>query len=108
MHLGLLRRLWPGSGKARRKAVDALGAACLATTDDVFVMRALIESSDQPLGGRSETALLRKLLRRSEKDLRKQSLSEAAELFDASPKPAARKLARKCRESLPESAATLA
>ncbi|PDQ18131.1 metal-binding protein [Mesorhizobium sanjuanii] len=99
MHLSLLGRLWPTPIKARRKAVDGLGER-LGELHDVFVMRALLDADDQPLGSRQETRLLGKLLKRSEKSLRKTCLAEAAELFGDSPKRSTRKLARKVREDL--------
>lgn len=99
MHLSLLGRLWPTPIKARRKAVDELGER-LGELHDVFVMRALLDADDQPLAPPQETRLLGKLLKRSEKSLRKICLAEAAELFGDSPKRSTRKLARKAREDL--------
>lgn len=98
MHLSLLGRLWPTPIKARRKAVDELGER-LGELHDVFVMRALLDAG-QPLGPPQETRLLGKLLKRSEKTLKKTCLAEAAELFGDSPKRSIRKLARKVREDL--------
>ncbi|TIX11940.1 MAG: CHAD domain-containing protein [Mesorhizobium sp.] len=99
MHLSLLGRLWPTPIKARRKAVDALGER-LGELHDVFVMRALLDAEAEPLGPPEDTKLLGKLLKRSEKSLRKSSLAEAAELFGDSPKRSTRKLARKARDDL--------
>ena len=99
MHLSLLGRLWPTPIKARRKAVDALGER-LGELHDLFVMRALLEADDEPLGPHEDTKLLGKLLKRSEKSLRKSCLAEAAELFGDSPKRSTRKLARKARDDL--------
>ena len=99
MHLSLLGRLWPTPIKARRKAVDELGER-LGELHDLFVMRALLEADDEPLGPREDTKLLGKLLKRSEKSLRKSCLAEAAELFGDSPKRSTRKLARKARDDL--------
>jgi hypothetical protein len=99
MHLSLLGRLWPTPIKARRKAVDELGER-LGELHDVFVMRALLDTDDQPLGAPEETRLLGKLLKRSEKSLKKACLAEAAELFGDSPKRSTRKLARKVRDDL--------
>ncbi|MER8420893.1 CHAD domain-containing protein [Mesorhizobium sp. M1329] len=99
MHLSLLGRLWPTSIKTRRKAVDELGER-LGELHDVFVMRALLDAEDQPLGPPEDTRLLAKLLKRSEKSLKKTCLAEAAELFGDSLKRSTRKLARKAREDL--------
>ncbi|BCG77290.1 hypothetical protein MesoLj113b_08320 [Mesorhizobium sp. 113-3-3] len=99
MHLSLLGRLWPTPIKARRKAVDELGER-LGELHDLFVMRALLEADGEPLGPREDTKLLGKLLKRSEKSLRKSCLAEAAELFGDSPKRSTRKLARKARDDL--------
>jgi len=99
MHLSLLGRLWPTPIKARRKAVDELGER-LGELHDLFVMRALLEADDEPLGPREDTKLLGKLLKRSEKSLRRSCLAEAAELFGDSPKRSTRKLARKVRDDL--------
>jgi len=99
MHLSLLGRLWPTPIKARRKAVDSLGER-LGELHDVFVMRALLDADGEPLGPPEDTKLLAKLLKRSEKSLRKSCLAEAAELFGDSPKRSTRKLARKARDDL--------
>jgi len=99
MHLSLLGRLWPTPIKARRKAVDSLGEQ-LGELHDVFVMRALLDADGAPLGPPEDTKLLAKLLKRSEKSLRKSCLAEAAELFGDSPKRSTRKLARKARDDL--------
>lgn len=103
MHLSLLGRLWPTPIKARRKAVDALGER-LGDLHDLFVMRDLLEADDRPLGPPEDTRLLGKLLKRSEKQLKKACLAEAAELFGDSPKRSTRKLARKARGDLAEAA----
>ncbi|TIN69559.1 MAG: CHAD domain-containing protein, partial [Mesorhizobium sp.] len=97
----------PTQIKARRKAVDELGER-LGDLHDVLVMRALLEADDQPLGLPEDTKLLGKLLKRSEKQLKKSCLAEAAELFGDNPKRSTRKLARKARDDLaapPEEAA---
>ena len=99
MHLSLLGRLWPTPIKARRKAVDELGEH-LGDLHDVFVMRALLDADGEPLGSPQDTKLLAKLLKRSEKSLRKTCLADAAELFGDSPKRSTKKLARKVREDL--------
>ncbi|RJT31419.1 CHAD domain-containing protein [Mesorhizobium waimense] len=99
MHLSLLGRLWPTPIKARRKAVDEMGEQ-LGDLHDVFVMRALLDADGEPLGSPEDTKLLAKLLKRSEKSLRKTCLADAAELFGDSPKRSTRKLARKVRDDL--------
>lgn len=99
MHLSLLGRLWPTPIKARRKAVDELGEQ-LGDLHDVFVMRALLDADGEPLGSPEDTKLLAKLLKHSEKSLRKACLADAAELFGDSPKRSTKKLARKVREDL--------
>lgn len=99
MHLSLLGRLWPTPIKTRRKAVDELGER-LGELHDVLVMRAVLDAEDQPLGPPEDTRLLGKLLKRSEKGLKKTCLAEAAGLFGDSPKRSTRKLARKAREDL--------
>ena len=99
MHLSLLGRLWPTPIKARRKAVDELGEQ-LGDLHDVFVMRALLDADGKPLGSPEDTKLLAKLLKRSEKSLRKACLAGAAELFGDSPKRSTKKLARKVCEDL--------
>ncbi len=99
MHLSLLGRLWPTPIKVRRKAVDELGEK-LGELHDVFVMRALMEADGEPLGDAQDTKLLGKLLKRSEKSLKKSCLSAAAELFGDSPKRSTKKLARNARDDL--------
>ncbi|WP_027054907.1 CHAD domain-containing protein [Mesorhizobium erdmanii] len=105
MHLSLLGRLWPTPIKARRKAVDKLGER-LGELHDLFVMCALLEAADEPLGPREDTKLLGKLLKRSEKSLRKSCLAEAAELFGDSPKHQTKKLARRARDDLAGTSST--
>ncbi|RVD23682.1 CHAD domain-containing protein, partial [Mesorhizobium sp. M4B.F.Ca.ET.017.02.2.1] len=99
MHLSLLGRLWPTPIKSRRKAVDSLGER-LGDLHDVFVMRTLLDADGEPLGPPEDTRLLAKLLKRSEKSLRKSCLADATELFGDSPKRSTRKLARKARDDL--------
>ena len=99
MHLSLLGRLWPTPIKARRKAVDELGEK-LGELHDVFVLRTLLEAHDRPLGSPQETRLLSKLLKRSEKSLKKTCLAAAADLFGDRPRRSTKKLARKARADL--------
>ncbi|TJW31251.1 MAG: CHAD domain-containing protein, partial [Mesorhizobium sp.] len=103
MHLSLLGRLWPTPIKARRKAVNGLGEQ-LGDLHDIFVMRALLDADSEPLGPAEDTKLLGKLLKRSEKQLKKACLAEAAELFGDSPKRSTKRLARKARDDLAEAA----
>jgi CHAD domain-containing protein len=104
IHLSLLKKLWPSPLRAQRKTVDLLGEH-LGELHDIFVLRALLQDEKQPLGGRAETRLLGRLAKRSERQLRKICLAEASDLFNESPGRTARKLARKAREDLAESAA---
>lgn len=97
-HLSLLRRLWPSPVKPRLKRVDGLGEI-LGELHDVFVMRKLIETREAPFEGPESNELM-KILKRSEKALRKSCLAGAEELFEDKPKQTARKLARKCRDDL--------
>ncbi|RWP40068.1 MAG: CHAD domain-containing protein [Mesorhizobium sp.] len=99
MHLSLLGRLWPTPIKARRKAVDELGEK-LGELHDVFVLRTLLEAHDRPLGSPQETRLLSKLLKRSEKSLKKTCLAAAVDLFGDRPRRSTKKLARKARTDL--------
>lgn len=99
MHLSLLGRLWPTPIKARRRAVDELGER-LGDLHDVLVLRALLEADDHPLGPPEDIKLLGKLLKRSEKQLKKSCLAAAVDLFGDNPKRSTRKLARKARDDL--------
>ena len=100
MHLSLLGRLWPTPIKARRKAVDELGEQ-LGDLHDVFVMRALLDADGEPLGSPQDTKLLAKLLKRSEKSLRKTCLADAAELFGDSPKRSTKSSPARCAKTWP-------
>jgi CHAD domain-containing protein len=98
-HLSLLRRLWPTPVKAERKAVDEL-AERLGDLHDIFVLRALLKDKERPLGGPSETRLLARLSKRSERELEKTCLVDATSLFQGSPKQSVKKVARKLRHDL--------
>jgi len=100
-HLSLLRTLWPTPVKAERKDVDAL-AEELGDLHDIFVLRALLKDKDQPLGGASETRLLGRLSKRSERRLGKACLADASRLLHDRPKRSAKKVARKIRNDLAE------
>ncbi len=91
MHLSLLRGVWPRPLKSRRKAVETL-AERLGDLNDIFVMRALIEAEGKALGGKKAIALMRRLLKRSERPLRKDCLKEAGKLFREKRKPTVRKI----------------
>jgi CHAD domain-containing protein len=104
MHLLLLRKLWPSSVRKRVDAVEALGER-LGELHDVFVLRTLADGPDRPLGKRGETRLLTRLLKRSEKLLRKACLAEAQDLFGESPRHQVKQLARKARSDLAGTAA---
>lgn len=100
-HLSLLKKLWPSPVKAERKAVDALTER-LGELHDIFVLRALLKDKEEPLGSRTETRLLGRLCKRSERQLRKTCLTDASEVVDDSPKRSAKKVARKVRHDLAE------
>lgn len=97
-HLSLLRKLWPSPVKPRREQADLLGES-LGELHDVFVMRQLIETHEAPFDGAEPKHLLR-LLKRSEKALRKLCIAGAEELFEDKPRRAARKLAKTFRNDL--------
>jgi hypothetical protein len=97
-HLSLLRKLWPSPVKPRRERAEALGES-LGELHDVFVMRHMIEAGEAPFDG-PEPKHLVKLLKRSEKALRKLCLNDAAELFEDKPRRTARRLAKKARDDL--------
>jgi CHAD domain-containing protein len=103
LHLSLLKKLWPSPVREKRKAVDALGEQ-LGDLHDIFVLRALLQDESRPLGGPAETRLLARLLKRSERKLKKACVAEASELFSDSPRRATKKLARKVRHDLAEAA----
>ncbi|GLS31662.1 CHAD domain-containing protein [Mesorhizobium albiziae] len=98
MHLSLLRGVWPRPQKSRRKAVEALGDQ-LGDLNDIFVMRWLIDAEGRELGARKQLALLRRLLKRSEKRLRKTCLKDARRLFGEKRKPTLRKIADRYQSS---------
>lgn len=97
-HLSLLRKLWPSPVKPRRERLDALGES-LGELHDIFVMRALIEAREAPFDSAEPKHLVR-LLKRSEKALRKLCLTDAAELFEDKPRRTVRGLASKCSNDL--------
>lgn len=102
MHLSLLKRLWPGPVRAQRDAVEALGDS-LGDLHDIFVMRAMLAGDGEPLADSPDAKLVDRLLKRSERRLRKACLAQASQLFADSPKHAVRKLARRAQEDLAES-----
>ena len=101
MHLSLLKKLWPEPIQAQRKQVEALGES-LGDLHDIFVMRAMLAGDGDPLAGRAETKLIDRLLKRSERRLRKACLKEAGALFSDNPKRAVKQLARRARDDLAE------
>jgi len=103
-HLALLGRLWPAPVRAQRKAVDALGEE-LGELHDILVMRAKIARQGGDLGSAAETKSLDKLLRRAERKLARRCLKDASRLFSASPKRAARKLAKRAGGGMAEDGA---
>ena len=106
MHLLLLKKLWPEPIRARRKAIEALGER-LGDLHDIFVMRALLADKAHPLGSKAETKLGDRLLKRSERKLRKSCLAEAAQLFSDSPRRSAKRLARKARDGMSKNRSSL-
>ena len=103
-HLSLLRKLWPSPVKPRRERIDMLGES-LGELHDIFVMRALIEAHEAPFDEGPEQKSLMKVLKRSEKVLRKLCLTGAEDLFEEKPRRVARRLAHKARDGLAEAAA---
>lgn len=91
MHLSLLRGVWPRPLKSRRKAVETLGEH-LGDLNDIFVMRGLIGTEGKALGEKKAIAVLLRLLKRSERPLRKDCLKEAGKLFREKSKPTVRKI----------------
>jgi CHAD domain-containing protein len=85
LHVQLLHRFWPPPVRRRRKALDALGER-LGELNDVFVLQGLIASEPGELGPEESLPLLLRLLKRSEKSLRKQCLRKASDLFGDAPK----------------------
>lgn len=78
----LLGKLWPGSDKARRKALDKLGGK-LGELNDLAVLDALLKTDAEALASTPETrAVVEKDLKREAKRLRKECLSAATGLFD--------------------------
>jgi CHAD domain-containing protein len=85
LHVLLLRRFWPPPVARRRKALETLGDR-LGDLNDVFVFQALVVSEPGELGPEEQFPLLLKLLKRSEKSLRKQCLRKADDLFGDAPR----------------------
>lgn len=97
MHVELLRAWWPRPVKARLKALDALGDR-LGELNDALVMR-LLAASDHSVFGADETRrLLVRLLRRTEKTLRRRCLDDAGAAFDPVPRRIGRKVAGRYRD----------
>lgn len=96
-HLALLASFWPKSVKSRRKKVDSLGEE-LGELNDLFVLQALIDKQDDSLGVNGDVDLLSRLVKRSQKKLRKRCLAKAERLFDLRPAKVERKLVDRYRE----------
>lgn len=78
----LIVKLWPGSDKARRKALDKLGDK-LGELNDLAVFDALLKNEAEAFALATETrAAIEKDLKREAKSLRKESLAGAADLFE--------------------------
>jgi len=100
-HLTLLASFWPTPVKSRRKQVGSLGDR-LGELNDLFVLQELIDRRDESLGVDGDVQLLQRLLRRSEKKLRKKCLDEAEKLLDLRPAKLGRRLADHYREDAGE------
>jgi len=99
MHVELLRAYWPPPVKARLKALDALGER-LGELNDALVMR-LLAASDHSLFGADDTrGLLVRLLKRTEKTLRRRCLDDAEAAFDPVPRRIGRKVAGRYRDDV--------
>lgn len=98
MQVSLLHAFWPRPVRSRRKAVDALGEH-LGELNDISVMLRLIMAEGKALGTRKDLTLLRRLLKRSEKPLRKQCLKQAKRLFGEPPKPKKHEIAKNFQAS---------
>jgi len=92
MHLGLLGAMWPGSRLSRRKRAERLGDV-LGDLNDVANLSALLGSDEFSLDAKAEK-LLQKRLAQREKQLRRQALAHAEELFDKEGKKLRRKIER--------------
>ena len=94
--LGLLRDLWPKRVRMRLRDLDALGER-LGELNDAEVMRLRL-AEGAIAASEDESELLDKLLRRTEKRLRRDSLVAAERLFDLKPGKLSRNLARRFRD----------
>lgn len=92
MHLGLLGPMWPGSRLSRRKRAERLGDV-LGELNDIANLSTLLESDEFTLDAKAEK-LLQKRLAQREKQLRRQALAHAEELFDKEGKKLRRKIER--------------
>lgn len=95
-HLSTLASFWPKPVKSRRKDIADLGQS-LGDLNDLFVLQQLIDQQDESLGVNGDVRLLNRVLKRSQKKLRKQCLKEAARLFDMRPAKLGRELAGQYR-----------
>ncbi|KFB11361.1 CHAD domain-containing protein [Nitratireductor basaltis] len=92
MHLGLLGSMWPGSRLSRRKRAEKLGDV-LGELNDISNLTELLGNGEVALDAKAEK-LLQKRLAQREKQLRKQALAHAEELFDKEGKKLRRKIER--------------
>lgn len=97
MHVELLRSYWPRPVKARLKALDALGER-LGELNDALAMRLLAESDHSVFGSDETRRLLVKLLKRTEKGLRRRCLDDAEAAFDPVPRKIGRAVAGRYRD----------
>lgn len=97
MHVELLRAYWPRPVKARLKALDALGER-LGELNDALVMRLLAASDHSVFGPDELRRQLVKLLKRTEKGLRRRCLEDAEAAFDPVPRRIGRKVAGRYRD----------
>ena len=99
MHVELLRAYWPPPGKARLKVLDALGER-LGELNDALVMRLLAASDHSVFGADDTRDLLVRLLKRTEKTLRRRCLDDAEAAFDPVPRRIGRKVAGRYRDDV--------
>jgi CHAD domain-containing protein len=94
--LDLLRDLWPKRVRLRLQDLDVLGER-LGELNDAEVMRLRL-AEGAIAASENESELLDKLLRRTEKRLRRDSLAAAERLFDLKPGRLSRDLVRRYRD----------
>ncbi|WP_336055628.1 CHAD domain-containing protein [Nitratireductor sp. CH_MIT9313-5] len=92
MHLGLLGPMWPGSRLSRRKRAERLGDV-LGELNDIANLSHLLKADELSLDPKA-AKLLQKRIGQREKQLRRQALAHAEELFDKEGKKLRRKIER--------------